>query len=118
MTPEARKTDAISKFPAPKNVSKLRSFLGLVNKLGIFVPDLAHSTTELCALLKKNVVYVWLREQQVAFDKTKEILLANLLIRPFDRLIPTKLLTDASRTVFGTECLDTWVHTAPFPSLC
>ena len=56
--PEARKTDAISKFPAPKNVSKLRSFLGLVNQLGIFVPDLAHATTELRAPLKKNVAYV------------------------------------------------------------
>ena len=80
MKPEARKTDAISKFPAPKNVSELRSFLGLVNQLGIFEPDLAHVTTELRALLKKNVAYIWLREQQVAFEKTKEILLANLQI--------------------------------------
>ena len=42
--PETRKTDAISKFPAPENITELRSFLGLVNQLGIFIPDLAHVT--------------------------------------------------------------------------
>ena len=48
-------------------------------------------------MLKKNVAYIWLHEQQVAFDKTKEIILANLQIRAFDKLLPTRLLTDASR---------------------
>ena len=38
--PETTKTDAISKFPAPENITQLRSFLGLVHQLGIFIPDL------------------------------------------------------------------------------
>ena len=62
--PETRKIDAISKFPAPENLTQLRSFLGLVNQLGIFIPDLAHVTQVLRALLKTNVAYVWLNEHQ------------------------------------------------------
>ena len=95
--PEPRRTDAIRKFPVPTNQSELRSFLGLVNQLGVFIPDLAHVTEPMRGLLKKNVAYLWLREHQESFDKTKDLLLANLLIKPFDPSVPSQLLTDASR---------------------
>ena len=95
--PEPRRTDAIRKFPAPTNQSELRSFLGLVNQLGIFIPDLAHVTEPMRGLLKKNVAYLWLTEHQQSFEDTKRLLLANLLIKPFDPSSPSQLLTDASR---------------------
>ena len=95
--PEPRRTDAIRKFPVPTNQSELRSFLGLVNQLGIFIPDLAHATEPMRGLLKKNVAYLWLPEHQTSFEETKRILLANLLIKPFDPSAPSQLLTDASR---------------------
>ena len=90
--PEPKKTDAILKFPVPSNISELRSFLRLVNQLGIFVPDLVHMTQELLALLKKNVAFLWLKEHHVAFEKVKQILLAALLIRPFNPTLETCLL--------------------------
>ena len=95
--PEPRRTEAIKHFPRPTNVSELRSFLGLVNQLGIFIPDLAHVTEPLRQLLKKNVAYNWLPEHESAFQSTKEILLSDLLIKPFDPSLTTQLLTDASR---------------------
>ena len=95
--PLPQRTDAIKNFPVPTNISELRGFLGLVNQLGCFVPDLAHVTTPLRGLLKKNVAYLWLTEHQQAFDKTKDILLSDLVTRPFDPTKPTQLLTDASR---------------------
>ena len=95
--PEPRRTDAIRKFPRPTNVSEMRSFLGLVNQLGIFIPDLAHVTQPLRELLKKNAAYNWFIEHENAFQKTKEILLSDLLIKPFDKNLKTQLLTDASR---------------------
>ena len=42
--PDDTKFEAISKFPTPKNVKDLRSFLGLAQQLGAFIPDLAHMT--------------------------------------------------------------------------
>ena len=98
--PAPKRTEGISNFPVPKNVSELRSFLGLVNQLGIFIPDLAHVTNDLRALLKKNVAYTWLPDHQKAFEDTKRLLLSDLLLRPFDVGLKSELLTDASR-LFG-----------------
>ena len=95
--PLPQRTDAIRNFPVPTNISELRGFLGLVNQLGVFVPDLAHVTTPLRGLLKKNVAFIWLTEHQQAFQQTKDILLSDLVTRPFDPTKPTQLLTDASR---------------------
>ena len=103
--PETRTTDAILKFPTLENLTELRSFLGLVNQLGIFIPDLAHATQKLRALLKKNVAYVWLKEHQDAFEKTKELLLENLLIHLFNSGLKTCLLTNASRLKGLGYCL-------------
>ena len=95
--PQSKKTDSISKFPVPKNLHELRSFLGLANQLGIFIPDFAHVTADLRGLLKKNVAYLWLPEHQAAFDKVRKLLTSPLLIKPFEVNKPTFLLTDASR---------------------
>ena len=48
---------AIKNFPTPKNTTNLKSFLGLANQLGHFVPDLTHSVEALRGLLKKNVAW-------------------------------------------------------------
>ena len=100
VTPEPRKLDAITKFPTPKNITELRSFLGLANQLGIFIPDLAHITVTLRSLLKKNVAYLWLPEHEQAFQEAKKLLTSPMLIKAFDVHKQTELLTDASR-LFG-----------------
>ena len=88
---------AVRKFPTPTDVSSLRSFLGLANQLGHFVPDLAHQSEDLRQLLKKNVAFVWLPAHQDAFDRIKDTLCSDLVVQPFDRDLPTELHTDASR---------------------
>ena len=51
------KLRAISEFPAPTNITELRSFLGLVNQLGDFTADIASSAEDLRGLLRpKNVL--------------------------------------------------------------
>ena len=95
--PDPEKTTALSEFPRPDNVTNLRSFLGLANQLGSFVPDLAQMTADLRKLLKKNVAYVWLEPQENSFQNVKKLLASNLLVKPFDPKLHTELLTDASR---------------------
>jgi hypothetical protein len=53
--PKAKRTMAMVKFPAPTDLTTLRGFLGLVNQLGHFLPDLAHLTVDLRQLLKKDI---------------------------------------------------------------
>ena len=50
------KVAGIVKAPAPRNVSELRSFLGLVNYYGKFLPDLANTLTLVCIAAKEKEV--------------------------------------------------------------
>ena len=96
---------AIKNFPTPKNTTNLKSFLGLANQLGHFVPDLTHSVNELRGLLKKNVAWQWLPDQEKAFQATKEILTGKLVLKPFNPSYDTELITDASRIGLGFALL-------------
>ncbi len=87
----------IRDFPRPKDVTELRGFLGAANQLGFFLPDLAQVTAPLRELLKKDIAFLWLDDQEQSFRKTKELLTSDMLVKPFDAKLPTKLLTDASR---------------------
>ena len=99
--PDPEKLEAIRDFPAPKDLTGLRGFLGLTNQLGHFIPDLVHATHPLRSLLKKGVAYVWLQEHQEAFEKVKKMLLSDLVVRYFEPKLKTKLLCDASREGIG-----------------
>ena len=103
--PIEERLTAIKNFPAPKNTTNLKSFLGLANQLGHFVPDLTHSVNALRGLLKKNTAWQWLPDQEKAFQTTKEILTGNLVLRPFNPNYETELITDASRIGLGFALL-------------
>jgi hypothetical protein len=99
VSPDPDKLAAITRFPAPTNLTELRSFLGLSNQLGQFVPDLAHAAQPLRSLLKKNIAFQWLEEHQRAFENVKNILTSpnGSVLAHFNSSLPTTLLTDASR---------------------
>lgn len=69
-TPE--KVEAVRNFRQPASAEETRSFLGLVNFVGKFLPDLATVTEPLRRLTKKDEPFVWQTEQQSAFDKIKQ----------------------------------------------
>ena len=53
---------AIVKAPKPQNVTELRTYLGLVNYYGKFIPNLASTLQPLNSLLQKNCKWVWSEE--------------------------------------------------------
>ena len=67
------KVQAIKEFPEPKNVTDLRSFLGLANQFGDYAPDLRHAMEPLKPLLQKKNVYAWSKDRTVAMDNIKNI---------------------------------------------
>lgn len=99
IAPDPSKVSSISKFPIPRNITDLRSFLGLTNQLGQFVPNLAHTSQPLRELLRKDVTFQWLQPQQQAFQKVKSILTDpnGSVLSYFDPKLKTTLLTDASQ---------------------
>ncbi|KAF7642764.1 hypothetical protein LDENG_00251050 [Lucifuga dentata] len=74
------KLRAIVEAPAPTNVSQLRSFLGLINYYGRFVPSLATVLNPLNALLHKGVQWRWSSECENAFQVAKNQLLSDRVL--------------------------------------
>ena len=62
--PNPEYLQGIRDFPAPKSISELRSFLGMVNQLSTYHPGLARHTGVLQALLRKDTAYLWLEDHQ------------------------------------------------------
>ena len=57
--PSPGRKRAVIVAPAPQNLEQLRSFLGLVNSYGKFLPNLATTLSPLYRLLQKNVAWSW-----------------------------------------------------------
>ena len=95
--PDPDRVEAIRKFPAPTNVTGVRSFLGLTQQLSFFIPDFSHATAVMRQLLGKNKLFRWLPEHQQEFSEVKNILSNNLLTKHFNPNKEMTLLTDASR---------------------
>ena len=91
------KVKAIRDFPTPSNITDLRSFMGLVNQLSEFTPDIATAAADLRPLLSTKRTFMWLPDHDVAFSKTKAALTSPPVLANYDPDKPVVLQTDASR---------------------
>lgn len=96
LQPSDSKVAAIVEAPPPKNVSELKSFLGMVNYYGKFLPNLSTTLASLYQLLRKETPWRWSDEEQQAFDKVKTFLQSSNLLVHFDGDKPIVLACDAS----------------------
>ena len=70
--PAESKIKKIKDYIPPKNVSQLRSFLGLVGYYRNFVKNFARNAHPLFKLLKQNVAYDWTKDCQQAFEYLRD----------------------------------------------
>ena len=96
LRPTKEKIRAIQEAPAPCNVSQLRSFLGLLNYYGKFLPNLSSILAPLHRLLHKKTVWKWTSEQEKAFQEAKALLTSPCLLVHFDADRELLLACDAS----------------------
>ena len=90
------KVEAIQKALAPKNVTELQAYLGLLNFYRRFIPNAANVLEPLNRLLRSENSWKWEKEQQMAFDKSKEILLTSKCLMHFDPKLPIVVSADSS----------------------
>jgi hypothetical protein len=96
LSPMTEKVRAIKEAPSPKNVAELRSFLGLVNYYGKFLPELSTVLAPLYQLLHKDCSWNWQQAQETAFQQVKELLHSATLLVHFDPDKEVVLSCDAS----------------------
>ena len=90
------KVRAIKDAPAPKNISELRSFLGLINHYARFLPQLSAVLAPLHVLLRKGVEWHWKSPQASAFQAAKDLLRSDSVLVHYDGKLPLLLECDAS----------------------
>ena len=83
LQPTESKVRAVAHVPVPSRVSELRSFLGLVNYYGKFVPNLSTAAAPLYQVLQKNTLWHWSIKHQSAFDEFKGLLQSSDLLVHF-----------------------------------
>ena len=67
--PDPDKVSAIRQVPEPTNMGDVRRFLGMVNQLSKFSPNLAERTQPLRDLLSKRNMWIWGEPQRRPFKK-------------------------------------------------
>ena len=104
---EPSKVDAVFKWPQPKNIHEIRSFLGLAGYYRRFVRDFSKIASPLSTLLHKNTPWQWTSAQEQAFNQLKmAVTTAPVLIIP-NPTVAYALVTDASGFAIGAAlCQD------------
>jgi len=101
--PGALKTNAVSKFPIPKNVHEIRQFIGLASFYRRFVENFSTIARPLTNLLKNTSEWRWTNEQTEAFNQLKEKLCERPVMALYDAKRETELHTDAYRHFDATK---------------
>uniref|UniRef100_A0AC34GW48 Integrase catalytic domain-containing protein n=1 Tax=Panagrolaimus sp. ES5 TaxID=591445 RepID=A0AC34GW48_9BILA len=86
---------------APKDVSTLRSFLGLVNYYQNFVSMMRDLRQPLDDLLKKDAEWSWTDTQENAVQAIKNALTDRCMLTHFDPRLPITVAADASQHGIG-----------------
>jgi hypothetical protein len=101
VAPDGEKVRAIQNFPALREPSEVRSFLGLVNYVARFIPDLATKAEPLRELTRRGTEWSWTDRQQTAFDALKADIVGEHTMRHYDPNKMTQLTVDASPVGLG-----------------
>ena len=103
--PDPEKTKAITEMKPPASVSKLRRFMGMINQMGKFSPNLAEHSQPLRELLGKKRAWIWGPAQDQAFTSIKDELSSSVTLSLYHPEAETKISADASSHGLGAVLL-------------
>ena len=94
--PNPEKVKAVREFPRPRNIRNIRQFFRLTGYYRRFIEGYAEIAKPLSQLLKNNVPFIWVNNEEKSFQDLKERLITEpVLIFP-DFFKPFIVMTDAS----------------------
>ncbi|GJP49627.1 hypothetical protein CLOM_g8813, partial [Closterium sp. NIES-68] len=102
---DPKKIKTIQEWKPPTNLKELQSFLGFVNYVRRFIPNMAGLSAPLTDRLKDHDCFWWGEKQQAAFDQLKIALTSPPVLRISDPDHPYEVVTDASDIAIGAVLL-------------
>lgn len=113
------KVQAIRDFPIPRDRSELRSFMGMINQVAKFIPELSEKAHPINELLSTKVEFRWGQKHQEAFQVLKSELQSERVLAHYDTDLETVVSADASSFGLGAVLLqkkNDQVHPVAFAS--
>lgn len=99
--PDKDRITSIIELKEPNNRKDLQSFLGMINYLRRFIPNLSELVTPFRVLLKKDILWEWGLIQQKSFDQLKEVLCSLPMLSNFNLKDTFEIQTDALERAIG-----------------
>ena len=100
LKPDPEKIRAVQETKPPQNTKELKIFLGFIQYLGKFMPNMATVSAPLRELLEKNIAWHWDLEQEASFEKHRYL---DTTIQ--ENHYPVTLSVDASSKGLGAVLL-------------
>ncbi|CAB4021658.1 Hypothetical predicted protein, partial [Paramuricea clavata] len=98
------RVQAIIDMPVPQDRKSLQRFLGMVNYLNKFIPNLADISRPLRELMEYSVAWHWMEKQQEAYDILISLIAQAPVLKYFDLDSDITISVDASSEGLGA-CL-------------
>ena len=99
------KVRAVLNARKPRAASEVRSFLGLLNFVGRFLPDMSTVSAPLRDLTKAKTPWKWTSVEQEAFEELKKRIAQHSTLAYFCASAETRLVVDASPVGLGAVLL-------------
>ena len=100
-TPVVDKVRAVVEASVPRNVSELKSYLGLLNYFGCFLSGLSTVIAPLNAMLTKAAIWNWGSKQDESFKASQQLLTSSKVPVHYDAKKDRLLACDASPYSIG-----------------
>ncbi|KRY26630.1 Uncharacterized protein T01_601, partial [Trichinella spiralis] len=99
--PTMERVEAIAETTSPKNVKERRTFLGAVNFLEKFIPQLHGTCARLHQLTGAKKILKWSEKEEQDLKKIKELVTQKSSLVPYDPKVPLVFTCDASERGLG-----------------
>ena len=91
------RVQAIKQMQPPTNATEARGFLGLINTVPLFVPNLASMTEPIRRLTHKNSPWLWGPAQSETLENLCNLISSGTVLDHFDPSLPTQVCHDACK---------------------
>lgn len=93
---DQQKMEAIDKMSRPKNITQLRSFIGMINYYSKFIKNLSNILYPLNKLLRADTPFRWDKDCEKSFQNAKKVFQTDICLAHYDPELQLIVGTDAS----------------------